>query len=58
MLQTFELDCEMSLRLLRSGIPRLCARLEKIQGLTFIEPEKTPEEDDAIDDGEVIVEEE
>ena len=56
--QTFEMDCEMSLRLRRSGIPRLCARLEKVQGLTFFEPEETPEEDDAIDDGEVIVEEE
>ena len=56
--QTFEMDCEMSLRLRRSGIPRLCARLEKIQGLTFFEPEETPEEDDAIDDGVVIVEEE
>ena len=52
------MDCEMSLRLRRSGIPRLCARLEKIQGLTFFEREETPEEDDAIDDGEVIVEEE
>ncbi|MBR5003104.1 MAG: YigZ family protein, partial [Bacteroidaceae bacterium] len=56
--QTFEMDCEMSLRLRRSGISRLCARLEKIQGLTFFEPEETPEEDDAIDDGVVIVEEE
>ena len=57
--QSFEMDCEMTLRLRRSGMPRLCARLEKVQGLTFFEPE--PEEDDndeTFDDGDVIVEEE
>lgn len=56
--QTFEMDCEMSLRLRRSGIPRLCARLEKVQGLTFFEPEEITEEDETFEDGDVIVEEE
>lgn len=53
--QTFEMDCEMSLRLRRSAIPRLCARLEKVQGLTFIEEEPLPE-DDETDDAEESVE--
>jgi hypothetical protein len=52
------MDCEMSLRLRRSGIPRLCARLEKVQGLTFFEPEDTAEDDDAFEDDDAIVEEE
>lgn len=48
--QSFEMDCEMSLRLRRSSIPRLCARLEKVQGLTFIEEEILPDEDDQYDE--------
>ena len=56
--QTFDMDCEMSLRLRRSGIPRLCARLEKVQGLTFIESDDEEQEDDSFDDDNAIVEEE
>ena len=56
--QTFEMDCEMSLRLRRSGIPRLCARLEKVQGLTFIELDEVAQDDDSFDDADGIVEEE
>ena len=57
--QSFEMDCEMSLRLRRSGIPRLCARLEKVQGLTFFEPEEMASDDDSFEeDDTTIVEEE
>ena len=56
--QSFEMDCEMSLRLRRSAMPRLCARLEKVQGLTFFETEQPAEEDEDIEDDNVIEEEE
>lgn len=56
--QSFEMDCEMSLRLRRSAMPRLCARLEKVQGLTFFEAEQPAEEDEDIEDDNVIEEEE
>lgn len=56
--QSFEMDCEMSLRLRRSAMPRLCARLEKVQGLTFFEAEQPAEEDEVIEDDNVIEEEE
>lgn len=56
--QSFEMDCEMSLRLRRSAMPRLCARLEKVQGLTFFEAEQPVEEDEDIVDDNVIEEEE
>lgn len=48
--QSFEMDCEMTLRLRRSGIERLCARLEKVQGLTFLEDEVEEDEIDALED--------
>ncbi len=54
--QSFEMDCEMTLRLRRSGIERLCARLEKVQGLTFLEDEVIEESDELLD--EDIVQEE
>ncbi len=54
--QSFEMDCEMTLRLRRSGIERLCARLEKVQGLTFLEDEVIEESDELFD--EDIVQEE
>lgn len=56
--QSFEMDCEMSLRLRRSAMPRLCARLEKVQGLTFFEAEQPAEEDEDIEDDNVIEEDE
>ncbi len=56
--QSFEMDCEMSLRLRRSAMPRLCARLEKVQGLTFFEAEQPVEEDEVIEDDNVIEEDE
>ncbi len=56
--QSFEMDCEMSLRLRRSAMPRLCARLEKVQGLTFFEAEQPVEEDEDIEDDNVIEEDE
>lgn len=56
--QSFEMDCEMSLRLRRSAMPRLCARLEKVQGLTFFEAEQPVEEDEDIVDDNVIEEDE
>ncbi len=37
--QLFEMDCEMSLRIRRTAVERLTARLEKVSGLTFYEPE-------------------
>lgn len=49
--QTFEMDCEMSLRLRKSAMPKLCSRLEKIQGLTFIET-ITDANDDTFDEKE------
>lgn len=54
--QTFEMDCEMALRLRRSAMPRLCARLEKVQGLTFYEPQLPSDEDEAFDDDAVVEE--
>ena len=56
--QSFEMDCEMTLRLRRSGIERLCARLEKVQGLTFLEDEVEEDEIDALEDDSVELGEE
>ncbi len=44
--QSFEMDCEMSLRLRRSAMPRLRARFEKVSGLTFIDEVEEPQWDD------------
>ena len=51
--QSFEMDCEMSLRLRRSAMPRLCARLEKVQGLTFVEAEEPQWDEDVTSDIDV-----
>lgn len=51
--QSFEMDCEMSLRLRRSAMPRLCARLEKVQGLTFVEAEEPQWDEDETSDIDV-----
>lgn len=48
--QSFEMDCEMTLRLRRSAMERLCARLEKVQGLTFIEPDEQPDDEVQLSD--------
>ncbi|MBQ8564968.1 MAG: YigZ family protein [Bacteroidaceae bacterium] len=57
--QSFEMDCEMSLRLRRSAMPRMCARLEKVQGLTFyeIEPPLDDDDDEIVDEKEICEEE-
>ncbi len=57
--QSFEMDCEMSLRLRRSAMPRMCARLEKVQGLTFyeIEPPSDDDDDEIVDENEICEEE-
>ncbi len=50
--QSFEMDCEMTLQLRRTSMPRLCARLEKVPGLTFIEADGNISDDDVADDSE------
>ena len=57
--QSFEMDCEMSLRLRRSAMPRMCARLEKVQGLTFYEivPPSDDDDDEIVDENEICEEE-
>ena len=43
--QAYDMDCLMRLRIRRSLMPKLCARLEKVESLRFIEEEEQEEEE-------------
>ena len=44
--QSYDMDCLMRLRIRRSLMPKLMARLEKVESLRFIEEEEEEEEMD------------
>ena len=44
--QSYDMDCLMRLRIRRSLMPKLLARLEKVESLRFIEEEEECEEED------------
>ena len=41
--QSYDMDCLMKLRIRKSSMPKLRARLEKVETLRFIEEEEEPE---------------